>query len=212
MTTKEKRAVGRPTTYSLEIAEEICERLSTSKLGLERICDAADMPSKSAVWRWLVKHAEFREMYVRSREFQSEVMYDDLLVIPNLPLTHNGEEVEDGGIPLAGPAALAEIQRRRLICDNIKFILAKLQVKRFGDNKNIDLNVNHNHKISSEQFNQLLATAAAPPQIAAPEDADDNKGYIEFTETQDSHQDRDDDMAGMTADRFDELIDEDDLG
>lgn len=204
----EKRTVGRPTTYSLEVAEQICERLSTSKLGLERICDDTNMPSKSAVWRWLAKHAEFREMYVRAREFQSEVMYDDLLVIPNLPLTHNGEEVEDGGIPLAGPAALAEIQRRKLICDNIKFILAKLQVKRFGDNKNIDLNVNHSHKISSEQFNQLLATAAAAPQIAAPEDAEPE--YTEFIETEDSHQDTDDsdELAGMTADEFDELIDD----
>jgi len=41
---------GRPTSYSPEIADAICEELSTTDHSLERICKAEGMPSRSTVW------------------------------------------------------------------------------------------------------------------------------------------------------------------
>lgn len=97
---------------------------------------------------------------------QTETFYDDLLEIGDAPL------VDDDGNALQGPLAMAEVQRRRVQTDNLKFILAKLQPKRFGDNMNVNMDVKVNHKLSDEQFANLLKTAAAAPQIEQPyEDA-----------------------------------------
>lgn len=197
------KTLGRPTAYSIEIAEQICAEIASRVCTMADVCTAEGMPDRATVFRWMAKHPDFRNLYERARELQSEIGYDDMAEIAGAPLPEvevfdlSGKSL---GHKVDAGVSMAEMQRRKLQIDIIKFKLVKLQPKRFGDNKNIDLNVNHSHKISSEQFTQLLATAAAPPQIAAPED--DEPEYTEFTETED------DDIAGMTADEFDELIDD----
>jgi len=161
-TTADENTMARPSGYSKEIAEQLCERLSTSKEGLGIICQDESLPDVRTVWRWVAKYPEFTDMYAVSRGFQTELMYDDLLTIPNMPLTHNGKEVEDGGVMLEGAAMIAEVNRRKLLCDNIKFILMKLQPKRFGDNRNVNVDVKVRRQLTDEQFERLLAEADKP--------------------------------------------------
>lgn len=184
---EQTKTLGRPTDYNTAIAELLCERLSTGKIGLERICSEEGMPGASTVWRWIAKHADFREMYALARGYQSEVMYDDLLTIPNMPLTHNGEA---NGIPLEGAAAMAEISRRKLVCDNLKFILAKLQPKRFGERKDINLDVNVRKQVSGEQFDQLLSAAREAPRIEQETEEVEYEMLTEATEPEDTTTDR----------------------
>jgi hypothetical protein len=64
---------GRPTSYSSEIADAICEEIATTDHSLLSICSREDMPSQSMVYRWLEAHEDFREN-MRARERQAYFM------------------------------------------------------------------------------------------------------------------------------------------
>lgn len=172
--------MARPTDYSIELGDKICLMLSSSKATINTVADSPGMPDRSTIFRWLAKYPEFRDRYVLAREFQTELLFDDMAEISDAPFeevpvldllgNHVGMKVDAG-------AAMAEMQRRKLQIDVIKFKLVKLQARRFGDNRNVDLNVKVNHAVSREQFMALLTAAKTAPKIEAPE-----AEYTEFTE------------------------------
>lgn len=79
----EKNKVGRPNGYSKEVAELICEKISTSSLGLKRLHNQFpdQIPAPSMIMRWLIEHEEFREQYRLAREVQMQFLEDELLEI-----------------------------------------------------------------------------------------------------------------------------------
>lgn len=166
---------GRPPGYSPEIADKICALLASGNIGLEKLCrdPANELPPPSTVWSWLNKYPDFLEKYVRARERQTELEYDSMKEVASAPL------VDDNGYPLNPQAAMAEVQRRKLEVDVMKFRLVKLQPKRFGERKDVDLNIGVKHSLTDDQFAKLLSTAA---EAALPEPTDDEAEDIEFEE------------------------------
>lgn len=166
---------GRPPGYSPEIADKICALLASGNIGLEKLCQdpANELPPPSTVWSWLNKYPDFLEKYVRARERQTELEYDSMKEVASAPL------VDENGYPLNPQAAMAEVQRRKLEVDVMKFRLVKLQPKRFGERKDVDLNIGVKHSLTDDQFAKLLSTAA---EAALPEPSDDEAEEIEFEE------------------------------
>jgi hypothetical protein len=85
MTAKKKKA-GRPSLYSKELAQLICERiLERNKEGnprsLRDVCTDDDMPSERTVYQWLAAQGEFATMYTRAREMRANMIADDTLEI-----------------------------------------------------------------------------------------------------------------------------------
>ena len=66
---------GRPTDYTPELAEYICDEMAKPRSMVD-ICNEPDMPDQTTVYRWLVKHDEFRQMYTRAREIQADASID----------------------------------------------------------------------------------------------------------------------------------------
>ena len=66
---------GRPTTHTDELADEICERVSLGS-NLNRICDEAEMPAQSTVYKWLLEHTKFSEKYARARATRADTRSD----------------------------------------------------------------------------------------------------------------------------------------
>lgn len=124
--------MGRPSDYSPEIADLICERIADG-VSLREICRTEDMPSKAAVFRWLAAHAEFRDQYARAREAQADALADELLDIAddgdNDWMERKGEDGQSLGWRENGEA----IQRSRLRVDTRKWIASKLKPKKYGD-------------------------------------------------------------------------------
>ena len=52
--------------YSDDLADLICQRIARGE-SLVEIC-ADDLPSETAVYRWLAEKPVFREMYARARD------------------------------------------------------------------------------------------------------------------------------------------------
>lgn len=124
-----KRKRGRPSTYSNEIAVEICLRLADGE-SLRKICKDTAMPAISTVMGWLFdgKHADFSEQYARARDLQADKLFDEALEI--------ADETSDDWIRTEDDKKILDhehVQRSRLRVDTRKWAAGKLAPKRYGD-------------------------------------------------------------------------------
>jgi hypothetical protein len=108
---------GRPSSYSIEIAEEICKRLVTRDENgktrcLKHICDMDDMPIERTVYNWLLSHKDFFQLYARAKETLADMNAEDIL------------DIADN----AKDANLARLQ-----IDARKWWASKVAPKRYGD-------------------------------------------------------------------------------
>lgn len=107
--------MGRPTDYTLELAEEICNAIATTGEGLRELCKGnPHWPARRNIYHWLVKHEDFRLLYARSKKFQVETLVDEILDI-------------------ADCASFDEVNKARLQIDTRKWIAAKLCPRLYGD-------------------------------------------------------------------------------
>ena len=106
-------SAGRPTSYTPELADRICEQLADG-LSMRKICEADDMPAKRTIFNWLRTNEEFLHQYERAKEESADSMTDEMLDIAD------GQE---GG----------EVQRDRLRVDTRKWVASKLKPKKYGD-------------------------------------------------------------------------------
>jgi hypothetical protein len=128
---KTKPQVGRPSSYTEETANRICEQLSLGR-SLREICRADDMPGISTVMRWLgVKENEsFRERYACARVIQADILFDEILTIADTPIV-GVKTVTKGEATERTEADMLE--HRRLQIDARKWIASKLAPKKYGE-------------------------------------------------------------------------------
>ena len=75
MATSTKKKMGRPTRYSHELAEKICDLIRSGK-SERQICAMKGMPSIQTLWVWKEKHPEFLEQSARARADSAD-FYND---------------------------------------------------------------------------------------------------------------------------------------
>ncbi len=117
---------GRPSTYSAELADMICERIAKGE-SLNRMCKGDDMPAQSSVFKWLTEHKDFSEKYTRAREAQADVLFDEILEIADSQeddvYIKDGQEFTNHDV----------IARAKLRVDARKWMAGKLRPKVYGD-------------------------------------------------------------------------------
>jgi hypothetical protein len=101
----------------------IIEWLSEGK-SLRAYCREAKLGA-STVIDWTVEDQQFGEQYARAREAGAELIFDDL------------DEVSEQA---ATAENAVEVAGLRLKADNIKWKLARMAPKRFGDKQSVDVN------------------------------------------------------------------------
>lgn len=122
---------GRPSEFTQEIADAICERIADGE-SLRSICTDDDMPNKATVFRWLAKNPDFSDQYARARETQADTLFDECLDIADDGRNDWVErERKDGTTYIAlNEEAIA---RSRLRLDARKWMAGKLRPKVYGD-------------------------------------------------------------------------------
>lgn len=130
-----KNKGGRPSSYSQELANEICQRIMAGR-PLSKVCHDDDMPSRDTVHRWLIVHEEFSDKYVRACAIRREYRFETL------------EDVVDKE---EDPA------RARIKVDVIKWQLSKEEPKKYGDK--LDLTSD-----GKQMPTPIISIAAAPSQ------------------------------------------------
>lgn len=124
--------VGRPSDYNEEITAIICARMADGE-SVRSICSDDDMPSKVTVFRWLGKHEEFRNQYAKACEARSELIADEILDIADDGTNDYVEKRNENGEVVGYTTNGEAIQRSRLRVDTRKWLLGKLQPKKYGD-------------------------------------------------------------------------------
>lgn len=106
------KTIGRPSTYTDEIAEEICEAIATGG-ALYKLCEANEhWPAERTVFQWLEARPTFAQNYARARERQAD------------RFAHEGLEKATN----AKDAALG-----RLAWDAYRWHASKFAPKKYGD-------------------------------------------------------------------------------
>lgn len=99
--------MANPTKYTPELANRICELLSTTDRGLVEVLEMiraefGDAPSTVTVQTWRKTYPEFRDAYKEAREMQGELIHDDahryareplLGIIEKTVIKPNGREI-----------------------------------------------------------------------------------------------------------------------
>jgi len=104
--------MGRKSTYTDEIADEICERLAAGE-SLRAICNQLEFPSEAAVRGWAVDNAEFSARYSRARGIGLDTKAEETMEIA-------ADRARDPNC-------------RRIEIDAIKWFASKLRPDKYGD-------------------------------------------------------------------------------
>ena len=118
---------GRPSTYTAEIVDEICEAIAQGG-ALYLMCqERENWPAESTVYKWLEEHKEFSEKYIRARERQADREADEIVVIAD----DSGfdAQIVDGRAVVNSES----VNRARLRVDARKWRASKLAPKKYGD-------------------------------------------------------------------------------
>lgn len=107
-------------------------------LSLREICAAEDMPAASTVYLWLAKHAQFLEQYARARVAQAERWADELIDIADDGSNDWMERRNCDGEMIGWRENGEAVSRSRLRADTRKWVLSKLQPKKYGDKLDIE--------------------------------------------------------------------------
>lgn len=123
---------GRPSIYSKELADKICEQLSEGD-SLRTVCKPDGMPSKATVFMWLRTKPEFLDQYTRAKEEAADALADEIMDIAddstNDWMDINADDGSGERYRLNGE----HVQRAKLRIETRKWIMAKAKPKKYGD-------------------------------------------------------------------------------
>lgn len=134
---------GRPSIYTDELADEICNEIASSNRGLPTLCDShSHWPTYRTVSSWIAQdYRGFFLKYTQAKEKQADFLCDAILDIidkPEVFYDENGNERND-------------VAMMRLKVDALKWQAGKLRPKKYGDKQSIEVSqVPH-----EDQLNQL---------------------------------------------------------
>jgi hypothetical protein len=138
--------MAKPTTYTQEIADQICERLATSELGLEDVLEEIRLktgyaPDPSTVWYWRKKHPEFREQESDARHRQAQLLHDRAQKYAREPLIGRIERTitkADGSEETTVTVA-DNVERSKLLVQTTLRRAGQLDGQRYGDKMDVSL-------------------------------------------------------------------------
>jgi len=125
--------MARPTKYSQELADQICDLIMTTDKGL-RIIAVELKISTTSILKWLNEDEKFAIQYARAREIQADFLADQIIEIADE--THSDTSVNEDGHEVVNHEVIA---RSRLRVDARKWKASKLYPKKYADRLDTDV-------------------------------------------------------------------------
>lgn len=161
--------MARPSTYTPEIAAEICARLMEGQ-SLRKICADTKMPGVRTVYTWLSEDVEFQQQYARAREVQADTLADEIIYLADT--TRLGTKVTTKVTGETETVQVDMVERSRLQIESRKWLAGKLRPKKYGERVEQRLTGPDGGPIQLKKVNdltdeELLALATGSGQGAA---------------------------------------------
>lgn len=137
-----KRKLGRPTDYTKDMADKICEKIANGR-SLRSICAEDGMPPMKTIYRWLEANEEFRHQYARARDKQADYFAEEII------------EIAD-----SAEAESAAVAKAKLQIDARKWAASKIAPKKYGDKQEIDVKSSDGSmtpavRLNAEEFRKI---------------------------------------------------------
>lgn len=137
-----KRKTGRPTDYTKDMADKICEKIANGR-SLRSICAEDGMPPMKTIYRWLEANEEFRHQYARARDKQADYFAEEIIEIAD-----NAE------------AESAAVSKAKLQIDARKWAASKIAPKKYGDKTELDVkssdgSMTPSVRLNAEEFRKI---------------------------------------------------------
>jgi hypothetical protein len=97
--------------FTKELFDRICERMAEGE-SLRAICKGKDMPNKRTVLRWIDKDEALAAQYSEAQNMRAEHYFDEIIDIAD---------------------SKADPQKTRVQIDARKWVLARMNPKKYGD-------------------------------------------------------------------------------
>lgn len=154
---------GRPSGYSEQIADSICEHIAQGR-SLRSICKDDGMPNLVTVLRWLgaPAHEHFRSQYARARTAAADALVEEILDIAD-DGSNDWMERNDPDNP-GYQANQEHIQRSKLRVDARKWYASKLQPRKYGESQHLEVTGADGGPV---QTSIAIAFVDAPKQTSA---------------------------------------------
>ena len=128
---KLKNTKGRPSDYTKEIGDKICEIIATTSFSLARISADNGFPHPSSMRRWILKYDDFRSNYARAKLAQANILAEECLEIADNSISEN-------------------YNADRLRIDTRKWLASKLLPKQYGDRIMLEQKTEENEQLKEE--------------------------------------------------------------
>ena len=102
--------------------QRVCDELAKGR-SLHSICAAEDMPHRVTVLQAVQRDEDLHEMYTKARAIGAEMLVDEMFDLARRPLDGFDKQL-----------ANAEVQRRRVEIDTMKFCFARMQPRGIRNN------------------------------------------------------------------------------
>ena len=115
---------------------EICKLIAQEGMSLRSVLLSSDMPAAITFYKWLDKDENKAKQYTRACENRADYFADEILEISDEQnadtyVDDTGRVVTDGSV----------IQRSRLKVDTRKWLMSKMQPKKYGDKLDMSVNI-----------------------------------------------------------------------
>lgn len=132
MPKKQQKERGRPCKYTEELGNFICEIISTSSIGLPKICESYDfLPHHDTVRKWRLEIPNFSAQYARAKLAQADILAEECL------------EISDNSTSV-------NYHTDRLRIDTRKWLASKLLPKQYGDKLLLEEKTEENDRLKEE--------------------------------------------------------------
>lgn len=127
--------LGRPTTYTPELGDIVCEGIASGK-PLVKICESDSLPEPRSIYRWLRENEDFRHNYEMAKDDMADYMADESIdisdnqasqavLVDDVPLVLDGKPVMS--------VSAASVAHAKLRIETRKWYASKLKPKKYGD-------------------------------------------------------------------------------
>jgi hypothetical protein len=138
---EDKLPTGRPTTYSEQIAKDICRAVAVSSKGLRSVCNSNESwPCEDTIYAWMFDYPEFSERYYEAKQLQAARLADEIIQISD-------SSEDDLIMGERGPIInSAKVNRDKLRVNARQWTIARLAPKRWGDRNMVESTVTMKHE------------------------------------------------------------------
>jgi hypothetical protein len=162
--------MSRPSSYTPEIAAEICERIAAGET-LRAICREDGMPHWTTIYDWVSTRDEFSLRIARARELGYDAIAEEALEIADTTEAGVRREESDDGYKEVTEDMLGH---RRLRVETRLKLLAKWSPKKYGDKIDVTSDGNSLAMTAEERSVKLAALADVARRRQAEQESGDD--------------------------------------